>query len=254
MATIDLNADLGEAFGIYPMPADAALLDLVTSANVACGFHAGDPQVMRRTVAAAARAGVAIGAHPAYPDLQGFGRRELGATPQEIAADVIYQIGALMGFCRAEGVPLRYVKPHGALYHRAARDADVARAIAEAVRAVDPGLWLLGPGGSELLRQGEAVGLRVAAEAFIDRAYRPDGSLVPRREPGAVIHDVAAAVEQAVELVRDGQVTAVDGTRVAVRADSLCVHGDTPQALELVRTVRARFAAAGLTLAPFAHA
>lgn len=253
MATIDLNADLGEGFGVYRMPADAELLTLVSSANVACGFHAGDPLVMAETVALAARHDVAVGAHPSYPDLLGFGRREMTATPAEVRAYVIYQIGALAAFCQASGLRLRYVKPHGALYNRAARDAEIATAIAEAVRAVDPSLWLLGLAGGELVRQGRALGLAVAAEAFVDRAYRADGTLVPRTEPQALIDDADIAIAQALSLVREGRVSTVDGGSVMLGADSLCVHGDTPGALALVRRLRERLVAEGITVAPFVH-
>lgn len=250
--TIDLNADMGEAFGRWRLD-DAALLDVVTSASIACGFHAGDPRVMRETVVAAAARGVAIGAHPSYPDLVGFGRRELAATPAEIEADVVYQVGALAGVCAAAGTRLRYVKPHGALYNRAARDAAAADAIARAVRGVDGSLVLLGLAGSELVRAGERAGLRVAREAFVDRAYRADGTLVPRSEPGAVLHDVASVAERALRMVADGAVEAIDGTALRIEPDSLCAHGDGPEALAIVRAVRERLERAGIRVAPFAR-
>lgn len=249
---IDLNADLGEGFGQYRLGDDAGLLALLTSANVACGFHAGDPMTMRETVAAAMRHGVAIGAHPGYPDLQGFGRRDLAATSAEITAFVLYQIGALDAICRAAGTRLRYVKAHGALYNRAVADDAVAAAIAEAVRLADPSLVLLGLPESHLIAAGRRAGLRTAAEAFADRAYAADGSLVPRSVPGAVIHDVEAVVERALRLVAEGRVATLSGGEIAVSADSLCVHGDTPGAVTLVRAIRARFAAAGIDVAPFA--
>jgi UPF0271 protein len=224
----------------------------VTSANVACGFHAGDPVIMRETVAAAATRGVAIGAHPGYPDLMGFGRREIGATPDEISAYVIYQVGAMQAVCAAHGVRLRYVKAHGAMYNRGAADPTVAAAIATAIRAVDPALVMLGLAGSALIDAGRAAGLRTASEAFADRAYAGDGSLVPRSEPGAVLHDIDRAVAQGVRLAREGRVIATDGRELDVRADSICVHGDTPGAIELVRALRAALADAGITVAAFA--
>jgi len=251
--TIDLNADIGEhASGSARPSADAALLGLITSASVACGFHAGDPEVMRDTVTDAARLGVAIGAHPGYPDRLGFGRRELAATPSEIAAYVVYQIGALDAVCRAAGTRLRYVKPHGALYNRAAVDRPTATAIADAIRSVDRSLGLLALAGSALYEAGRAAGLSTAAEAFADRAYRADGRLAPRDAPGAVLTDPAAVADRALAIVRDGSVPTIDGAILTLRADSLCVHGDTPDAAALLRAVRARLAGAGVTLAPFA--
>jgi UPF0271 protein len=249
--TIDLNADLGEGFGQYRLGADAALMPLLTSANIACGFHAGDPMTMRETVAAAASHGVAIGAHPGYPDLMGFGRRDLGATPGEVTAYVIYQIGALDAACRASGTRLRYVKAHGALYNRAATDRVIADAIAEAIRLVDPSLVMLGLSGSALIAAGDAAGLRTASEAFADRAYASDGTLVPRSVAGAVVHDTDAVVARALRMVATGSVIAIDGTEVAVRADSLCVHGDTPGALALVRALRTHFDHHGVRVASF---
>jgi UPF0271 protein len=253
MHTIDLNADLGEGFGHYRVGADAALLPLVTSANIACGFHAGDAMTMRETVSAAASHGVAIGAHPGYPDLLGFGRRELGATPADVTAYVIYQIGALDAVCRASRTRLRYVKAHGALYNRAAIDRTIADAIADAVRLVDPTLTLLGLAGSHLIAAGRAAGLRTAAEAFADRAYASDGTLVPRSVAGAVVHDVDAVVARALRMVTAHAVTALDGTEIAVHADSLCVHGDTPGAVALVQALRAHFDHHGIGVASFAE-
>lgn len=252
MPRIDLNADLGEGFGSYHHDDDRELLGLVSSANVACGFHAGDPLVMRATVAIAAANGVAVGAHPGYPDLVGFGRRELAATAAQITADVIYQIGALQAVCRAAGTRLRYVKAHGALYNRAVADRTAATAIAEGVRAADPDLVLLGLPSSQMLAAAEAVGLRTASEAFADRAYARDGSLVPRSQAGAVIHDVDAVVARTVRMVTTGHVTAIDGTELAVRADSVCVHSDTPGAVGLLRAIRQGLTAAGVSVAPFA--
>jgi len=251
VTSVDLNADLGESFGRYTLPGEDELLSLITSANVACGFHAADPLVMQRTVSAAAGRGVTIGAHPSYPDRVGFGRRELAASPAEIAADVTYQVGALDGFCRAAGTRVRYVKLHGALYHRAARDRDVAKAVTFALRQLDSDLVMLGPEGSALLQAATETGLDVAREAFVDRAYQPDGHLVPRGTPGAVLDDVVLIAERALRMVQDKNVVAIDGTRCMVRADSLCVHGDGAKAVEIVRAVRQLFEAGGISLAPF---
>ena len=251
MTSIDLNADIGESFGRYELPGEEELLALVTSANIACGFHAGDPMVMQRTVSAAAGRGVTIGAHPGYRDLAGFGRRDLGATPAEIGADVMYQVGALDAFCRAVGTRVRYVKLHGALYHRAAEDREAAKAVAFALRQLDSELVVLGPEGTAMLHAAVETGLDVAREAFVDRAYRPDGRLVPRSEPGAVLDDVEHIAERALRMVQDRYVVAIDGTRCIVRADSVCVHGDGPKAVAIVRAVRQAFDAEGITLAPF---
>jgi len=249
---VDLNADMGEGFGRYPLD-DGALFGVVTSASIACGFHAGDPMVMRDTVARALSAGVAIGAHPGYPDLVGFGRRDLSATPAEIEAMVIYQIGALRAICTAAGTRLRYVKPHGALYNRAARDVSVAEAVARAVRSVDSSLALLGLADSAMMRAAERFGIRGVSEAFVDRAYRSDRRLVPRSQSGSVLTDVDAIGERALRMVEAGTVVAMDGTVVHVRAESLCTHGDGPQAVAIVRAVRARLEQAGVVVAPFVH-
>ncbi|HSE52360.1 MAG TPA: 5-oxoprolinase subunit PxpA [Gemmatimonadales bacterium] len=251
MSVVDLNADIGESFGRYELPGEDELLSLITSANVACGFHAGDPIVMQRTVSAAAGRGVTVGAHPGYRDLIGFGRRELAATATEIAADVVYQVGALDAFCRTAGTRVRYVKLHGALYHRAADDKDVAKAVAFALRQLDQELVVLGPEGSAMLQAANATGLDVAREAFVDRAYQPDGRLVPRNLPGAVLDDAESIAERALRMVQDRYVVAIDGTRCIVRADSLCVHGDGPKAVAVVRAVRQRFDQEGISLAAF---
>lgn len=251
MPSIDLNADLGEGFGIYRLPQERDLLSLVSSANIACGAHAGDPMVMRETVALAMAAGVTLGAHPGYPDREGFGRRELGATPDEISAMILAQVGALAAICTAAGGRLRYVKPHGALYQRAARDAATARAIAGAMRDLDPGLVLLGLDGSIMLREAEELGLAVAREAFVDRAYRADGSLLPRGEPGALLEHPERVAERALRMVQEHHVVAVDGTRHLLRPDSLCTHGDGPNAQALVLAVRDRLEAAGISITPF---
>lgn len=250
---IDLNADLGEGFGAWGDPAaDEALLDIVTSANVACGFHAGDPVIMRRVCAQAVERGVAIGAQVSYRDLVGFGRRRIEVAPDDLAADVLYQLGALDGFARAAGDRVRYLKPHGALYSVAATDPDQAGAVVAALLAWDRPLPVLTLPGSVLATAAEAAGLPVVAEAFCDRGYRPDGSLVPRGEPGALLHEPAAIADRALAMVGDGTVTAVDGSPVAVRPRSLCVHGDTPGAAAIARAVRDRLTGAGVQLAPFA--
>jgi 5-oxoprolinase (ATP-hydrolysing) subunit A len=246
MATIDLNCDMGEGYGAWRMGDDDALAPLVSSMNVACGFHASDPGTMRRTVRLAKRHGVAVGAHPSFPDRVGFGRRDLGATPEEVRDDVTYQVGALWAFCRAEGLALRHVKPHGALYNRAARDEELAAAICEAVRSVDPALAVVGLAGSRMQEVARRMGVRWVGEAFADRAYGADGALVPRRAAGAVIHDAAAAAERVARLAREGRIQAVDGTELAVEAGTVCIHGDTEGAVGLARAVRQRLAREGI--------
>jgi UPF0271 protein len=249
--TIDLNADLGEGFGTSRSSEDEALLDLVSSANIACGFHAGDATTMRDTVRAAASRGVAIGAHPSYPDIPGFGRRELGLSPSEIHFHVARQLRAFRNICVAQNAKLSYVKAHGALYNRAAKDSSAAAAITQAIRDVDPSLVLLGLAGSEMAGAALHSRLTFAAEAFVDRAYEPDGSLVPRQESGAVIHDVRTAVKRAVTLVRSDTLIANDGTTLGVAAQSLCVHGDNPDALPLLRELRAALESSGVRITPF---
>lgn len=251
-AVIDLNADLGEGFGVWSLSDDVALLDVVTSANLACGFHAGDPTIMRRVCAQAVERGVAIGAQVGYRDLVGFGRRAFDIEPGDLINELIYQIGALDGFARIAGDRVRYVKPHGALYNAAASSAESAGAVVEAVRLYDPALPLVGLAGSELIRQAVAAGLAPVPEAFADRAYAPDGGLVSRRLPGAVLDDAAAISARCVQLVRDGTVQAVDGSDVAVTARSICVHGDTPGAVAIAGQVRRALVGAGAILQPFA--
>jgi 5-oxoprolinase (ATP-hydrolysing) subunit A len=251
---VDLNADLGEAFGAYAMGADEAVLAYVSSANVACGFHAGDPTVIDRTVARAVRAGVAVGAHPSHFDLRGFGRREIAADPAEVEADVVYQVGAVAAFARAHGSHLTHVKPHGALYNQAARDEALARAVARGVARVSRDLVLVGLAGSAPMRRAaEAEGLRFAAEAFADRAYDADGRLVPRARPGALITDPASAAAKAVRIVCDGTVASIDGSPVPLTADTLCLHGDNPHVLEIARAVRDALEAAGVTVQALAR-
>lgn len=249
MPTIDLNCDMGESFGAYTIGADALVMRSISSANVACGFHGGDPGVMRRTVRLAREAGVAVGAHPGFPDLVGFGRREMRVAPQDVEDMVLYQIGALAAVARAEGVPLQHVKAHGALYNMAARDRALADAIARAVRAFDASLIFFVLPGSELQHAGEAAGLRLAPEGFADRSYEPDGSLTPRSRPGSVIHDPAEVVRRAVRMAMDGIVTATDGSDVPLRVDTICTHGDTPGAHELTRLLRAGLERQGITVA-----
>ncbi|MFD0684925.1 LamB/YcsF family protein [Actinomadura fibrosa] len=250
MAVIDINADLGEGFGIWELGDDLALLDVITSANVACGFHAGDPLIMRRVCAAAVERGVTIGAQVSYRDLAGFGRREMDVAAPELTAEVLYQLAALDGIARAEGGRVAYVKPHGALYNRIARDPAQAGAVADAVRAYDASLPLLTLPGSAV--HDVADGLTVVAECFADRAYTPSGGLVSRREPGAVIHDQETVVGRAVRMAVDGTVVAADGSEVTLRARSVCVHGDTPGAVALAQAVRTALTEAGVKLEPFA--
>jgi UPF0271 protein len=247
--TIDINSDLGESFGAWRMGDDAALLAIVSSANIACGFHGGDPDIMRGTVAMAVQHDVAIGAHVSLPDLQGFGRREMAVTPNEAYAMTLYQIGALQAFAQAAGTRLRHVKPHGALYNMAARDAKLAAAIARAVHDFNPSLCLFGLANSALIDAGLAAGIPVAAEAFADRRYRADGSLQPRREPDAVIQEGDEAIAQAMAMAREGQVRAVDGSIVALQADTLCVHGDGEHAVAFARRLRAALEAADIGIA-----
>lgn len=245
---IDLNSDLGESFGPWPMGQDAALMTSITSANIACGFHAGDPGVMRQTLVLARDRSVAVGAHPGFPDLVGFGRREMKATPSEVEDFVLYQVAALAGMAAAQGLTLQHVKAHGALYNMACKDRALADAIARATATFDRLLILFGLPGSELLRAGEAAGLRVAAEVFADRAYERDGSLVSRDKPGSVIHDEQAVVERAVRMAKQKEVVAVDGATIALQADTICLHGDTPGAARLAQAVRRGLEAAGVQI------
>ncbi len=246
---LDLNCDLGESFGAWRLGDDAGVLPQVSSAKIACGFHAGDPQTMQATIALALAHGVAPGAQPGWPDLGGFGRRALAATPAETYAIVLCQIGALAAFAQAAGTRLAHVKPHGALYNQAARDRVLADAVAQAVRDFDPALILFGLAGSALIEAGRASGLTVAREAFADRRYQADGSLVPRGQPGAVIDDVDAAVAQALQIATRGEAIAIDGTGIAIAADTLCVHGDRPDAALFARRLRAALEGAGVRVA-----
>jgi UPF0271 protein len=248
---IDLNSDLGEGFGVWPLTQDEALLEIVTSANVACGFHAGDPSVLRRVTALAAEREVKVGAQVAYRDLAGFGRRFIDVHPEELVNDVIYQIAALDGFARVAGTRVSYVKPHGALYNAIVKHAEQAAAVVTAVKLYDPSLPVLGLPGSEWLRQAEAAGLTPLREAFADRAYTPEGTLVSRRLAGAVVHDPDEVVRRSVQMATEGTVTAVDGTIVKVDPQSLCVHGDTPGAVDIARRVREALREAEVEVSPF---
>jgi 5-oxoprolinase (ATP-hydrolysing) subunit A len=252
MASIDVNCDMGESFGAYTIGADEAVMANITSANVACGYHGGDPGVMRRTVRLARDAGVAIGAHPGFPDLVGFGRREMRMAAQDVEDMVLYQIGALAAIANSEGVRLSHVKPHGALYNMAVTDKELAAAIARAVVAHDPALIFFALPGSELARAADGLGLQVALEGFADRAYEPDGSLTPRSRPGAVIHDVDTVVARALRMATDGVVVASDGSRLERRVDTICTHGDTRGAHSLTRALRAGLERAGVTVAAVA--
>ena len=251
MLSVDLNADLAEGFGIWELGDDDAMLDIVTSANLACGFHAGNPVGLARTCRAAAARDVRVGAQVGYFDLAGFGRRRIEVAPAELTADVIYQIGALQALARAAGTTLAYVKPHGALYNTIATDRDQARAVAEAVHAADPELPVLGLAGSVFFTEARRLGLRTVAEAFADRAYRSDGQLLPRSDPGAVLHDPVQIAERVLDMVKSGTVTAVDGSVVNTDVESVCVHGDSPGAVEIAGAVRNRLVAEGIELAAF---
>ena len=248
---MDLNSDLGESLGAWRMGDDAAMLGIVSSANVACGFHAGDAAGILRTLREAAARGVVVGAHVAYRDLVGFGRRNMDVDSADLVADVIYQIGALQGLAHAAGTTVRYVKPHGALYNTIAQNERQARDVIAAIQAVDPSLVLVALAGSPLIVWARNAGLRVVAEAFADRAYTSSGALVSRREPGAVLHDADQIAQRMLRLVRDGTVEAIDGSSVRVEADSICVHGDSPDAVAIARRVRTCFEQAGVAIASF---
>lgn len=252
MVFLDLNADVGESFGRWRLGDDAAIMAQVSSANIACGFHAGDPGTMRRSCATAAANGVSIGAHPGYRDLAGFGRQFIEIDPDELTQELIYQIGALAAMARAEGTTVRYVKPHGALYNAIVHHTAQAQAVATAVHEAGPGLALLVSAGSQAQLLGEQAGLHVVTEAFADRAYNPDGTLVPRTLPDAVHHLVEDVVAQSLDIALHKEVTAIDGSRIPVSAESLCLHGDTPGAVAMAGAVRAALTDAGVTIASFA--
>ena len=253
MRTIDLNCDMGESFGAYTLGRDEDVIKHISSANIACGWHTGDALVMNRSVQLAAAHGVGVGAHPSYPDLMGFGRRNMDCTPEEIRNYVIYQIGALSAFCAVNGVKMRHIKPHGSLYLTALEDEAVATAIAEAIFSVDPVLMfvaLAGPKGALMAGIGEKLGLNVMYEAFPDRAYIADGTLASRRLPGAVISDPDKVAERALKMAKEGKVVAIDGTEIDLHAHTLCVHGDNPSAVDVVKTIRGRLEAEGITVKP----
>jgi UPF0271 protein len=252
MASIDLNSDLGESYGAWSMGDDGAMLSVVSSANIACGFHAGDPAGIYRTVKAAVANGVVIGAHVSYPDRVGFGRRDMDVTTDELIADVIYQIGALKGIASAAGASVRYVKPHGALYNRIANDAKQGQAVIDAIKAIDSSLVLMGLANAPILELARKSELSVVSEAFADRAYTPQGQLVSRREEGAVLHDADAIAARMVQLAREGTLEAIDGSIIKIDAQSICVHGDSPGAVAIAKQIRQRFEAEAIAIRSFA--
>lgn len=244
---------MGESFGAWRMGRDAELMDYVSSINIACGFHAGDPTIIAETIKTAIKKGVSVGAHPSYPDLQGFGRREMALSPEEVFDIVLYQIAAVKGICEAYGIKLHHVKPHGALYNRAAKDPALAKAIVKAVKTLDKNLVFYGLAGSHLISEAEKIGLKTASEVFADRTYQPDGTLTPRTEPGALIENAERAVAQVLEMVKDQTVTAVSGEKIPIKADTVCIHGDTPQAPEFARTIRERLIKNGIEVSAIWH-
>ncbi|APH03357.1 LamB/YcsF family protein [Bacillus weihaiensis] len=246
MYQIDLNCDLGESFGEYTIGQDEEILPFITSANIACGFHAGDPSVMKKTVQLALKNKVRIGAHPGLPDLVGFGRRHMTITPQEAYDIVVYQIGALSGFIKAEGERMQHVKPHGALYNMAVMNRALSEAIAEAVYHVDPQLILFGLAGSELVKAGERIGLKTANEVFSDRTYQEDGTLTPRTHTNALIHTFEDSVSQVIRMIKEGKVRSIQGSDVAVKAETICIHGDRPEALHFAKNLREAFLSEGI--------
>jgi UPF0271 protein len=254
MTAIDLNSDLGESYGAWAMGDDAVMLAIVSSANVACGFHAGDSLGIWNTVKAAAEKGVSIGAHVSYPDRVGFGRRDMDVTSAELTADVIYQIGALKGIAAAAGVTVGYVKPHGALYNRIAHDPKQGQAVIDGIKAVDPSLVLMGLAGAPILELARKSGLQVVAEAFADRAYTPGGQLVSRREAGAVLHDTQVIAQRMLQLANEGTLEAIDGSIIRIDAQSICVHGDSPGAVAIAQEIRRAFEADGITIRSFLSA
>lgn len=251
MYQIDLNCDLGESFGAYKIGMDEEVLQFITSANVACGFHAGDPSVMRKTVQLALKNNVKIGAHPGLPDLAGFGRRNMNISPQEAYDLVVYQIGALSGFLKAEGEKMQHVKPHGALYNMAAKNRELSEAIAEAVYKVDPQLILFGLAGSELVKAAEKIGLKTANEVFSDRTYQQDGSLTPRTQPDALIHSYEDSVSQVIRMIKEGKVRSTQGVDVSVLAQTVCIHGDGPEALVFAKQLRESMQSEGIQVNAF---
>lgn len=251
MKKVDLNCDLGESFGRYTLGLDEQVIPLISSANIACGYHASDPLIMEKTVRLAKESGVSIGAHTGFPDLMGFGRRNMAVSAAEAKAYTKYQIGALLGFCQAEGVKLRHVKPHGAFYNMAAKDYVLAKAICEGIKEIDPSIKLLGLSGSEMIRAAKDTGLAYGQEVFADRAYEEDGTLVNRRKPGAMITDEQEAIRRVIGMVKNGTVISITGKEVQIQADSICVHGDGEKALEFVKKIREALQAEGIRIAAF---
>lgn len=253
MNKIDLNCDLGESFGNYKLGLDEEVIKYISSANIACGYHASDPLVMSQSVKSAKENGVAVGAHPGFPDLMGFGRRNMSVQPNEAKAYVQYQVGALNAFCRANGVKLCHVKPHGALYNMAGKDYALSKAICEGIYEIDPDIILLGLSGSQMLKAAADTGLRCAMEVFADRAYEEDGSLVARTKPGAVITDENESISRVIGMVKNGTVTAITGKEIPIQAQSVCVHGDGVKALEFVKKIKAALENEGIEIAPLAQ-
>ncbi len=251
MLSIDLNCDMGEGFGVYDCGIDEQVMPLITSANVACGFHASNPARMWQTVRLAVQCGVAVGAHPSYPDLVGFGRREINVSAEEVSADVTYQVGALWAFCRRAGVRLHHVKAHGALYNKAAENPSVATAIAQAIKAVDPELIMVCLSGSAMVAAAQAAGLPFVQEVFADRAYTRSGGLVPRTQAGAVLQDVDFIAQRVLNMVRNRTVLAIDGTGIPIQAETICVHGDTAGALAMIKAIKHKLDKDGVTLKTF---
>ncbi|MBE7062399.1 MAG: LamB/YcsF family protein [Ruminococcaceae bacterium] len=253
MYAVDLNSDLGESFGAYTIGRDGEILPLVSSANVACGFHAGDPTIMAKTTKICKESGTAIGAHPGFADLQGFGRRNMSLSPEDARNLVVYQVGALDAFCKSAGLVLQHVKPHGALYNMAAKDGALSKAICEGIYAYNPELILLGLANSEMLRAAKEIGLPYAAEVFADRAYEDDGTLVARTKPGAMIHDEDEAVSRVIGMIKNRTVKTISGREIEICADSVCVHGDSEKALLFVKKIRTALQAEGIIIKPIAE-
>jgi UPF0271 protein len=250
MYRVDLNSDLGESFGRYTLGMDDQIIPLITSANVACGYHASDPVVMEKTIRLAKEAGIRVGAHPGFPDLMGFGRRNMNVTPAEAKAYTLYQLGALDAFCKSQGVAMQHVKPHGAFYNMAAKDYALAHAICEGIAAYNKDLIVMALCGGQLLRAAQDLGLRAASEVFADRGYEEDGTLVDRRKEGAMITDEDVAIARVVRMIKEGKVTAVTGKDIDIRADSVCVHGDGAKALAFVEKIRAALTQEGIEICP----
>jgi len=253
MYQVDLNCDLGESFGAYTLGMDEQVIEYISSANIACGYHASDPVVMQKTIRMAKKNGISVGAHPGMPDLLGFGRRNMNISPSEAKVYVQYQIGALYAFCKAAGIPLSHVKPHGALYNMAGKDYKLAKAICEGIFEFDSDLILLALSGSEMMRAAKDTGLKAAKEVFADRAYEEDGSLVARTKPGAMITDEDLAIQRVIRMIQEGKVTAITGKDILIEADSICVHGDGVKALEFVKKIRAALDAKGISVSPLAR-